>query len=795
VARLELRILGGFTARVSGRPLRLPGRKAKALLAYLALRPGRTEARPRLAAILWAEADEARARDSLRHTLEILRTSLGRFHRSALLDERQALALRPGAVAVDAVTFQRLADEGTPAALARASRLCAGDLLEGLEVDEPPFDEWLAAERARLRDLALEALGRLLVHHVRDEAVDQAIRTATRLLRLDPVDETAHRALMRLYAAQGRRSAALRQYQVCASTLAREMGAEPEPETRALYHDVLGAPGPRIIPAVGTEPCGKPTPLAGRAAEAARLFGALKAVMGGRGQVAAVLGDAGVGKTRLVEDLAREAQRQGVRVLFGRCHESEHVLPFAPWVDVLRAGGLGAVPARIEGLGRAWRAELARLLPEIEPGSTTARAEVGHLRLFDAVARVVTLLAADGPLVIVLEDLHWADDLSARLLAFLGRRVGGHPVLLLATAREPDLAKHSVVACVLDEIRREPGTLLLALPPLGRAETMALVRLLAPPATPPARLSALGERIWRISEGNPFVVTEAMRALEAGEMPDEPAPLTVPARVEALVTRRLGRLTEHGRAVVAVAAIAGQGFECPLLRDASGLGEAEVAEAVEELLRAQILRTLDEGFGFTHEWVRQVVVGQVSRPKRALLHRQVAASLEATDPERHLGALAEHYRESATWAKAVEYLGRFAEQAARRYAVEDAVASLREAMALADRLAAPDRDRRRIELAVRLAHCLPRGGVPTPGPAPASEHDGYRRPGGDPRPRVPLRRRPGAANARPPRAGRRGRRDRAHSAPRRPRHVRGDRGTIRGGTHAAGPRRDPSGAG
>ena len=239
MGRLTLSLLGGFQARVDrGPPLVVPA-KAQALLAYLAARPGQAHPRDKLAALLWGGTGQEQARSNLRHTLFAIRQAVRGLSPGLLVAETQAIALEPAAVEVDVLTFEKLVAEGTAEAFDRAAALYQGELLEGLSVDEPPFEEWLLAERERLRELALEALARLLAHQSKSQATERAIQTAIRLLALDPLQEPAHRTLMRLYARQGRRGAALKQYQVCVSVLRRELGAEPEPETRRLYQDIL----------------------------------------------------------------------------------------------------------------------------------------------------------------------------------------------------------------------------------------------------------------------------------------------------------------------------------------------------------------------------------------------------------------------------------------------------------------------------------------------------------------------------------------------------------------------------
>ena len=237
---LALTLLGGFQARLAtGQVLTLPTRKTQALLAYLALRPGHPYTRDRLATLLWGDTGDEQARKSLRQAMYVLRKTLPPTEPPSFLVEGQTIALDPPAVEVDAALFERLLHEGTPEALERAVALYHGDLLEGFGVDEASFEEWLTAERERLRELALEALAKLLAHQSKAGQTERAIQTAARLLTLDASQEPVHRALMRLYARQGRRGAALKQYQVCVAALQRELGTEPEPETKQLYQDVL----------------------------------------------------------------------------------------------------------------------------------------------------------------------------------------------------------------------------------------------------------------------------------------------------------------------------------------------------------------------------------------------------------------------------------------------------------------------------------------------------------------------------------------------------------------------------
>jgi DNA-binding SARP family transcriptional activator len=226
--------------RVNSHPagLQLP-KKAVGLLAYLAARPGQPASRDKLADLLWGNGAPDQARHSLRQALLALRSLLAEVSPTLLLVEGETLALDAARVDVDVAAFERLAGEGSYRSLERAVALYRGDFLEGFRIIEPAFEEWVVGERERLRELAVEALARLLQHQCRSSAVESAIQTALRLLRLDRTQEVVHRTLIRLYARQGRRGEALRQYRACVAALRGGLGVEPEPETVRLFRDLL----------------------------------------------------------------------------------------------------------------------------------------------------------------------------------------------------------------------------------------------------------------------------------------------------------------------------------------------------------------------------------------------------------------------------------------------------------------------------------------------------------------------------------------------------------------------------
>src|SRR5262252_7685119 len=239
MTHLKLTLLGGFEAASSSGAISLPTKKTRALLAYCALRPGEVHQREKLATLLWGDTVEANARNSLRQALFLLRAALKQLRAPAFRIDGDTVTADPLAIDVDVFRFEQLVAKRTPVALEQAAMLYRGDLLDGFVIDEEPFEQWLVHERERLRELALDALARLLRHQNSLEATDAATQTARRLLTLDPLQEAVHRVLMRLHVRAGRREAALRQYEICVGLLRRELQLGPEPETRQLYEEIL----------------------------------------------------------------------------------------------------------------------------------------------------------------------------------------------------------------------------------------------------------------------------------------------------------------------------------------------------------------------------------------------------------------------------------------------------------------------------------------------------------------------------------------------------------------------------
>ncbi len=350
MAAVRLDLFGGFTlSSPDGTPIPLSARKARAVLAYLALADGRPQPRDKLAALLWPDSHAEQARTSLRQALSAVRRAVEGY--PVVLADADRVALC--GVAVDVVAFEDHLRAATPEALEAAVALYRGDLLEGFDAAAPTFDHWLAVERERLRGLALQALARLMDRHEQAGELDRAIACATRLLTLDALQESVHRALMRLYDRQGRQALALKQYRLCRIALQRELGVSPEAETEALHQQILRA-----------RRQASPVPAAPAGMSAAPPV----AVSGAPVSAAAVVPEASAGAGPTAAPIAGAA-RAAAAVAPGT-PQPRHAVVVVASVDDIGAHAAGLDAEQIHGLLMRWR-ERARALAAACGGTVT----------------------------------------------------------------------------------------------------------------------------------------------------------------------------------------------------------------------------------------------------------------------------------------------------------------------------------------------------------------------------------------------------------------------------------------
>lgn len=685
---LAIRVLGPLEVLVDGVPLVVDTRKALAMLALLAVE-GRAFAREELAAMLWPEADDESARGALRRTLSVLRASLAdRWLRV----DRSSVALDPAGAWIDLVALHGAAGTTDAAALHRAAELARGAFLAGFTLrDAPDFDDWRATQASAVERAVADLLDRLARAAEVEGDIPGAVTAAARRVDLDPLDEPAQRRLMSVLARSGDRSGAIRAYRACVAVLERELGVAPLAETTELYEAVRDA---RVEPpAVVEEPAAPPAaasrlPHVGRATELAAVLGA-RAAAGVDGRVALVVGEAGIGKSRLVEAVTETVMEAGGRALAARAFASEAGIAYGPIVELLRAGIARSDAAeRLRGLPLPTLRDLGRLaaLPEPvasevasgRPGGTSGDQPGARARLLEAIGMALgTLTAGPGAGLVVVEDLQWADEATREALAWLARRLTGRPLLLLLTWRPEDLDE--LGASFASAIEDVPGSLHVVLSRLGRDDAERLVSAAVDAGLPPLPVDALLAE----SEGLPLYLVEA---LAAGTSRPEGSSRSV----RALLRERLATVSETATQVLAAAAVIGRSFDLRLVQGASGRSEDETLAAVEELVRRGLVRELEAGRGaamdFSHAKLREAAYEATSLARRRLLHHRTADLLRADGTSRadlgRLVQIATHERAAGREGEAANAFAEAASRARAVYANREAAIHLETALAL-----------------------------------------------------------------------------------------------------------------
>ncbi len=684
--------------------------QARSLLAYLILHHGRLIPRDRLTGILWPERSDARARRALSHALWQIRTALGPVSsRLTTKDDTVTFVLRPDDW-LDVAVFQDKARVGDAlscyeADLKAAINIYRADFLEAC------YDDWALLERERLRDLYLQTLERLIVLYKQKSAYNRALEHARRLAMADPLRESAHRELMQLYHLLGRHRAALAQYETLCRLLDEELGVEPAAATTALCHEIAAA-----LKAIGAPhlPVAAPPPpllrdlahlpFVGRTEERATLLTRLQAAGQGHGGMALVEGDAGVGKTRLIEEIVADARWRGFQVGLAKADALATSTPYQSMREALLPL---LTPMRINQLSHLIKPEWLRVLRPLFPPLNESPSEVGgeyasasspgsaldtaeeQRRLMEGLVYLLEGMAAVTPLLLVLEDLHWADEATLDTLLHLVTHLSQQRVLFILTCRIAEARQRKIVWKTLETLDLKQSLRRVRLSSFERSEAVTLVQRAMGVGPKDDRAIAFAVRLREETGGNALFLVESLKSLlekrhltsSSGgwHFPAEDLPLLTPASVQILIGERVTRLSDNLRRVLEMVAVLGENADFTVLSHAIDIESVDLLAALGELEQRGFLVEMEKRYRLEHDRIQEVVYQNVPPDRRRILHRRAGRSLERSYPER-IESLARHFSLGEVWDKALAYNRQAGRRAGDIYAGVEAAAYYHQAL-------------------------------------------------------------------------------------------------------------------
>ncbi|MCG3209730.1 MAG: hypothetical protein FOGNACKC_03357 [Anaerolineae bacterium] len=674
-------------------------RKAAALFQRLALE--RRLVKEQAIEFLWPEISPSAGVNNLYRTIHVVRqtldTALGPNTAAITFTFQDGVLSLTESAWVDVHQFEQLCSaSATSSKLQQALLLYQGHLLP-----DDPYTEWTLLPRETLYRRYREACLALAVYYRESRDYPAAIGVLTPLLTHDPADEPVHRELIRLYALAGRRHEALRQYQSCVDALAVELDLPPDPQTSALQTQILnGQLGP-TLPTSAPPGWLPPLPVAlevernallvGRNGDMEGLQAQINKSWHGLGQTILLTGDTGVGKTRLAYELLRDAASAGMITLFGAAYEQEGQLPYQPFIEAIE-----------RYLAEHHRPGEDHPITHFSPrGVTDPQQE--HWALFSATATFLINLAQQAPVVLLIDDLHAADETTLHLFHYLVRQTCASPVILVATYRTDSIAPiGSPFQILLNALYREKLSQTLTVSPLAAYDTATLMAHLLDGQVSHAFVQA----IFDATLGNPLFVQEITRALlkferielsQAGQWRLKPqAELQLPAGLSELLHQRIAGLGPAVEQILSMAAVVGREFGFDVLQNLAAVSNSALLNALDAALASHLLEETDSGYRFRHPLMRRVLYEALSRARRARLHGRAAEAIEMVNQRRpqgltpHVEALAFHYDASDRRDRALPYLLQAGQKAAGLYAFEVAADYFERALALMDELALTD---------------------------------------------------------------------------------------------------------
>ena len=659
MAGLTLRVLGDLEVIRGGAVLDLPpSRKTRGLLAYLALNP-KAMRREQLCELLWEIPDDPRG--SLRWSLSKIRKLVDDDNCPRIIADRSTVAFEPNETRIDVLDLHEVAEQADSASdelLQHTAQHSLGAFLEGLELpDFHDFHTWCIGERERTSRSQAIVLEELVKRCANEPS--QAVEYAQALVTLKPFDEATRADLVRLLVRLGRKPEAEHQYKIGCEKLA-EVGAADSGILRQALNETPAA-APRATPAAPQNSTLQARTLVGREEQVAHLEN-LIANLGQSSRAHMVLfrGDPGIGKSSLLQVAAALARQHSAGLFKATAFESEMIRPFGVWTDALRRGLPDNNPAN-------------RLLGGTE--------EMSREQVFNCLAEVFEVETNKSPVVVICDDIQWADESSFSAARHIMTHCPQQPLLFVVASRDTELREHSGAMDVLRSLRSENKLDELHLPPLSEQQIEELISRQVPAADAAALSAECG--------GNPLLALELARAgVDGGSSLAE------------LVDERLSRLEEDARAVLQWAAVLAPRISVKRLQQVSGLPGSTIDDALEQAEQQGVLHPGERGFRFSHELVRRSIYDAMSPTRRRSMHRTLAELLEVeAGVDLDLAAdLSHHARLSGDPLLAGKAMVSAGQLCLRFYANTDAMELYREGMAFAEQLS----DAQRICLTLEL---------------------------------------------------------------------------------------------
>ena len=716
---MDFRLLGPLEVVERDRPLALGGAKQRALLAVLLLHANDVVSTERIIDLLWGESPPSTVAKSVQTYVSRLRKELGT---GRLLTRTPGYVLRVDPSELDLARFERLVAQARGTDRESAARLLneALALWRGPALADLAYEPFARAEIVRLEELRLAAVEQRIDSELAAGRHGEVAGELEALVLAHPLRERLRGQLMLCLYRAGRQAEALEAFRSARAVLVEELGIEPGRSLRELHEAIL-AQDPRLdLPAdapVDRTPRGA---FVGRERELGELVRGVEDAFAGRGSLFLLVGEPGVGKSRLAEELTARARARGARVLVGRCWEAGGAPAYWPWVQSLRPYLREADAEVIRSQLGQGAVDVARLHPELRERlgdlapAPAIESEGARFRLFDSLTAFIKRMAAAQPLVVMLDDLHAADEPSLLLLRFVARELGDSRLMVVGAYRDVDPTLTEPLTTTVTELAREPVTRTLALSGLAASDVVRFIEAAAPGA--PA--AELGPSLHAETEGNPLFVGEIVRLLATEQRLREPGtgPLAVPQSVREVIGRRLRYLSSECDRLLTVASVMGREFDIDSLTAVIGLDRDAVLELLDEAIDTRVVSEVSGAIGrlrFAHALIRDAAYHRLTSGRRARVHRQVGEALEslyASDLDAHLAELAHHFFESAAGdgrGKAVDYARRAGARAVGLLAFEEAARLYQMALAA---LGADGTARVRCELLLALGNAQSRSG-------------------------------------------------------------------------------------